>query len=126
MRNQATDAQRITGEILSSEGAVLLRVWHRAVGPEMRRNIRLGVLTVGIKPFDETLEPADDKAAGFLNPPRMPDRERRGDSPSNDDDGHRRDENSETRAPIIVYAGEHLIHIAPESSDKDHCHVNED
>src|SRR5215469_11284293 len=93
--NQAADSQRITGEVVSCECAVFLRIWHCAVGPEMRRDILLGVLTVGIKPFDKTFEPADDEAAGFLNHSRMPDRERRGESPSDDDDGHRRDEYSE-------------------------------
>src|SRR5215469_17099433 len=65
-----------------------------------------------------------DKAAGFLNHPRMPDREWRDDSPSDDDNGHCRDEYSEAGASIVIYAGEHLIHIAPEPSEKDHCHVD--
>src|SRR5215472_6679060 len=92
----------------------------------MRRDIRLGVLTVGIKPFDETFEPADDKATSFLNYPRMPDRERRGDGPGYDDNGHCRDEYGEAGDPIAVHSGEHLVHITPKSGDENHCHVDED
>src|SRR5215831_17844934 len=91
----------------------------------MRRDIRLRVLAVGIKPFDEALEPADDKAAGFLNQPCMPDREGRCESPSDDDNGDRWDEYSEAGGPIVVHAGKHLVQIAPESSDKNHRHVDE-
>src|SRR5262249_61645274 len=124
--NETADWEGITGEVGSCERVVVLRVWHCTVGPEMRRDIGLGVVTVGIKPFDETFEPPDDEAARFLNQPCMPDRERTCDSPGDDGNGHRRDESSEACAPIVVHAGEHLVHIAPQSGDKNHRYVDEE
>src|SRR5215469_1958026 len=106
IRHQATDLQRITDEVVSGEDVEGLGARQRAVGPEIRRDLRLAVLTVGIKRFDETFEPADEEAAGFLNQSRMPDRERRSQSPGDYDNRHRRQEYSEADTPIVVNAGE--------------------
>ena len=116
--DETTDPKPVTGEVLRHEVIEFFGIRHRAVRPEIGRDILFRKLRARVPSFGQPHEPADHECTHALHEAGVPDGKGRGDKPGYHQDDHGEKKYGKPCPRGVIDAGKHMIGVLPDAVTK--------